>query len=122
MATSTVRHVFVEDEILNVVYTLESDDEYSEISDFESDNQPSDGDESDSAVTDQPAPQHSRERYRPIAPLFQWDSGVFNPVVQNFDNSASGISVEVIPDQPTALDIFKFFLHKNDAGHNCRNQ
>jgi hypothetical protein len=69
--------VFTEDEILNVVYTLESGDEYSEISDFESDNHPSDGDESDSAVTDQPAPQHSRKRNRPSAPLFQWDSGMF---------------------------------------------
>jgi hypothetical protein len=37
---------------------------------------------------------------------------VFNPVVQNFDNSASGISDGVIPDQPTALDIFQFFLAK----------
>jgi hypothetical protein len=60
MATSSSRHLLAEDEILHVVYTLESDDEYSEISDFESDNHPSDGDESDSAVTDQPAPQHSR--------------------------------------------------------------
>jgi hypothetical protein len=38
------------------VYTLEPDDEYSEISDFESTNHPSVGDESESAVTVQPAP------------------------------------------------------------------
>jgi hypothetical protein len=111
MAASNSRHVLTEDEILNVVYTLESDDEYSEISDFESDNYPSDGDESDSEVTDQPAPQHSKKINRPSAPLFHWDSGVFNPVVHNFDNSAPGISDRVIPEQPTALDIL--FLHKN---------
>jgi hypothetical protein len=83
--------------------------EYSEISDFESDNHTSDGDESDSAVTDQPTPQCSRKRNRPSAPLFQRDSGVFNPVVHSFDNSTSGISDGVIPYQQTALDIFKFF-------------
>jgi hypothetical protein len=93
-----------------VVYTLDSDDEYSEISDFESDYYPSDGDESDSAVTDKPASQHSMKRNRPSAALFQWDSGVFSPVVQDCDNSASGISDWVIPDQPTALDIFQFFF------------
>jgi hypothetical protein len=48
-------------------YTLESDDEYSEISDFEIDNHPSDGDESDSAVTDHPALQHSKKKNRPSA-------------------------------------------------------
>jgi hypothetical protein len=95
MVTSNSTHVLAEDEILNVVYTLESDDEYSEISDVESDNHPRDGDESDSAVADQPAP--------------QWDRGVFNPVVHSFDKSASGISDGVIPDQPIALDIFQFF-------------
>jgi hypothetical protein len=34
---------------------------------------------------------------------------VFSPVIHNFDNSASGISDGVIPDQPTVLDIFQFF-------------
>jgi hypothetical protein len=72
MATSSNRHVFTEDEILNVVYTLESDDEYSEVRDFEIDNHPSDGDESDSAVTDQPAPQHSRKK---IVPVLRYFSG-----------------------------------------------
>jgi hypothetical protein len=81
--------VLTENEILNVVYTLESDNEYSEISDFESDNHPSDGDESESVVTDQQAPQHSRKINRPSAPLFHWDSGMFNPVVHNFDNRGS---------------------------------
>jgi hypothetical protein len=60
----------MEHEILNVVYTFESDDEYSEISDFESDNHLSDGDESDSAVTDQPAPQHSRKKIVPVLHYF----------------------------------------------------
>jgi hypothetical protein len=76
MATSSKRHVLTEGEILNVVYTLESEDEYSEVSDCESDNHPSDVDEIDSAVSDQPAPL-SRKRNRPSAPLFQWDSSVF---------------------------------------------
>jgi hypothetical protein len=71
MATSGSLQAVTEDEILNVVYTLESNDEYSETSDFESDNHPSDGDESDSAVTDQPAPQHSRKINRPSA-VGQW--------------------------------------------------
>jgi hypothetical protein len=51
------------------VNTVESKDEYSEISDFDSEFHPSDNEDSGSAVIDQAAPQLSRKRNRPNPPF-----------------------------------------------------
>jgi hypothetical protein len=96
------------------VNTVESEDEFSEISDFDSEYHPSDNEDSGSAVIDEASPQPSRKRNRPNPPLFQWHSGALNPIIHLFDDRASGISTNEIQDEPTALNIFQcsFLLEK----------
>jgi hypothetical protein len=105
MASCSTRRFLSDEELTVAVNTVESEDEYSENSDF-----PSDNEDSDSAVSDQAAPQPLRKRNRSNPPLFQWHSGVFNPKVHLFDDSVSGISTNEIQDEPTALDIFHCFF------------
>jgi hypothetical protein len=102
---------FLSNEDLTVaVNTVESEDEYSENSDFHSEYDPSDNEDSGSVISDQAAPQPSRKRNRPNPPLFQWHSGAFNPTVHLFHDSVSGIFTNEIQDEPTALDIFQCFF------------
>jgi hypothetical protein len=92
MASCSVRRFLSDEKLFVAINTVESEDEYSEIGDFDSEYLPSDNEDSDSAVIDHAAPQTSRKRTRPNPPLFQWHSGALNPVIHVFDLSASGIS------------------------------
>jgi hypothetical protein len=96
MATCKVWRFISDEELMVAVNTVESDDEYSEMNDFDSEYNHSDNEDGGSAVTDQAAPQPSRKRNRPNPPLFQWHSDAFNPIIHLFDDSASGISTSEI--------------------------
>jgi hypothetical protein len=54
-----------DEELLVAINTVESEDEYSKFSDFDSEYQPSDNEDRGSTVIDQAAPQPSRKRNRP---------------------------------------------------------
>jgi hypothetical protein len=110
MASGSSRCFLSDEELLFAVNNLESEEEYSEFGDFDSEYYPTDNEDSDSAAIDEAAPQPSRKRNRSNPPLFQWHSGAFKPVIHAFDDSASGISTNEIQDEPTALDIFRCFF------------
>jgi hypothetical protein len=114
MASYSARCFLSDEELLVAVNTRESEGDYSEIGDFESEYHPSDNEDSGSAVIVQAAPQPSRKRNRPNPPLFQWHSGAFNSKIHVFDDSASGISTNLIQDVPTAFETFfgVFFSRK----------
>jgi hypothetical protein len=122
MASCSARCFLSDEELLVAVNTVESEDEYLKICDFDSEFHPGDNEDGGSVVIDHATPQTSRKRNRPNPPVFQWHSGAFNPVIHVFDDSASGISTNEIQDEPTALDIFVFFFSRNYAGNSIRNQ
>jgi hypothetical protein len=80
VASTSRRHFLVENELTEVVNAIESEDEYSEVSNLGSYYHLGDGDENDCVVTDQTAPQHSRKTNSLSPPSFQWLSGVLCPV------------------------------------------
>lgn len=118
MASCSARCFLSDEDLMIAVNTVESEDEYSEIGEFDSEYHPCGNEDSGNAVIDQAAPQPSRKRNCTNPPLFQWHSDAFNPTVHLFDDSASGISTNEIQDEPTALDIFQcFFFSRNYAGN-----
>jgi hypothetical protein len=78
MASYSVWRFLSNEELVVAVSRIESMDDNSEISDFDSEYHPSDQEDSGSAVIDQAASQPSRKRNHPNPPLFQWHSGAFN--------------------------------------------
>jgi hypothetical protein len=86
MASYSARSFLSDEELTVTINTVESEDEYSEISDFDSEYHPSDNEDTGSAVIDQAAPQPSRKINCPNPPLFRWHSGAFNPIIHLSDD------------------------------------
>ncbi|XP_068112813.1 uncharacterized protein [Hyperolius riggenbachi] len=111
----TFRTPLKDEEMLEVINTMESDLSDSEISDPEMDN----GESSDSDPEYRPG-QTPMRRNSVESSLFQWQRGDFKAIVHDFDSSTSGIPVGLFADEMTPLDIFRIFFPPQVMEHIAR--
>lgn len=114
MASTSRQCIRTDAELENILATLESEDEYSEISEYESDHESEDNNSAEVPESDDSDGDEVLETCaQGNPPLFKWRSDVFIPTVHNFENNDAGISEGVILDGASYLDFFQLFFPEN---------